>query len=304
MIHHQLKISPPFSIVKKGDVTLFVKEKYKELIQHMVFDTESLYKRYKDQVGIKSGRGNYVSIPLKENSTERFIIKDYKHGGLFGRLFGSVFCNRNRPLNDIYLHEIASQKGVPTAEVIAVTKKRVWGLFYRANFISKEISGAVDIAQFLKESSFEDTQRFKKSVIRALVKLIRCMHDAGIYHADLQVKNILIKENPTREFHAYVIDLDKSIILNHLAIHQRIKNLLRLDRSVEKLHWLSGMGYVSLNQNMGLISKIDRVRFFKYYMIYDNALDKDWKKYVRKYQSHHSFRKLWWRVLDISGKKV
>lgn len=99
------------------------------------------------------------------------------------------------------------------------------------------------------------------------------------------------------------MDLDKSIIVSSImTIHQRIRNLSRLDRSVEKFNWL--LSRASMNKKAGLISGIDRVRFFKYYMTYGNTLGKDWKKYVRKYQSNYSLRKLWWRVLGLSGKKV
>ena len=310
---HESKIPPAFSIVKKGDTTLFVKDRYKEIVLPIVFDTESLHNREKDEATIKFGRGTYLSIPIAENSTERFIIRNYRHGGLLGKLFGKVFYDGNRPLNEIYINEIAFQKGVPTAEVIAITKRKLWGLLYKADFISKEISGAVDIAQFLKESSLRFIQKSKKPIIYALVRLIRNMHDAGIYHADLHLKNILLKGDSNGEFIAYIIDLDKSVVLNELNLDQRIKNLLRLDRSIEKLRWLSGeidisqndgsgerVTHVSLSQKIDLISKIDRIRFFKSYMLYGNALDKDWVKYVRQYQSQHAMHKLWWRVFGLT----
>jgi len=310
---HESKIPPAFSIVKKGDTTLFVKDGYKEIVLPIVFDTESLHNREKDDATIKFGRGIYLSIPIAENSTERFIIRNYRHGGLLGKLFGKVFYDGNRPLNEIYVNEIAFRKGVPTAEVIAITKRKLWGLFYKADLISKEIHGAVDIAQFLKESSLRFIQKSKKSIIYALVRSIRNMHDAGIYHADLHLKNILLKGDSNGEFNAYIIDLDKSVVLNELNIDQRIKNLLRLDRSIEKLRWLSGeidisqndgsgerVTHVSLSQKIGLISKIDRIRFFKSYMLYGNALDKDWKRYVRQCHSQHVMHKLWWRVFGLT----
>jgi len=175
-----------------------------------------------------------LSVPIAENSMERFVIKDYRHGGLLGKLFGGVFFNGNRPLNEICISEVASQRGVPSAEVIAIAKRRLWGLFYKAKFISKEIDDAVDIIEFLKKFSAEFIQTYKKPVIFALVKLIRNMHDAGIYHADLHLKNILLKKGLNGEFTAYIIDLDKSVVLNKLDIQQRIKNLLRLDRSLEQ----------------------------------------------------------------------
>ncbi|MCF6157711.1 MAG: hypothetical protein E3K32_03870 [wastewater metagenome] len=297
---YQQKIPVSFSVVKRGKLTVLVKEGYQECIQHILCDTESLYKRYGDNAGMKSGRGNYISVPLKENHAERLIIKNYRHGGLFGKLFGGVFLNGDRPLIDIGINEVASQKGVPTAEVIAVTKRMFLGVFYRANFISKEISGAVDIMQFLKESPFEKIQKQKKVIIFALIKLIRKMHDIGIYHADLHLKNILIKEGENGEFDAYIIDLDKSVVSESLTLRQRMKNLQRLDRFIEKVFWLSRSSYnSSFSRKVSLISKADRIRFLKYYMTCDTVVHRDWKRFLRQYQSYYSFHKFWWRIFGI-----
>src|SRR3989304_3674386 len=271
----KLKIPASFAIVKRGNTTLFVKEKHKESILRIVLDKEFLHKSG-NNTQVKFGRGSYLSVPMTENSTERFIIRDYRHGGLLGKLFGGVFLNGNRPLKELFTSETASQRGVPSAEVIAIAKRRLWGLFYKAKFISKEIDGAVDMVEFLKKSSPEFIQTYKKPVIFALVKLIRNMHEAGIYHADLHLKNVLLKKDSTGKFTAYIIDLDKSVVLDKLDIQQRIRNLLRLDRSLEKLRWLSGKDYKSnvpvslddkpgesLNQKIATISKTDKTRFFK-----------------------------------------
>ncbi|OHB41746.1 MAG: hypothetical protein A2069_03155 [Planctomycetes bacterium GWB2_41_19] len=344
----KLKIPAFFAIVKRGNTTLFVKEKHKESILRIVLDKEFLHKSG-NNTQVKFGRGSYLSVPVTENSTERFVVRDYRHGGLLGKLFGGVFLNGNRPLNEMFTSEIASQRGVPSAEVIAVAKRRLWGIFYKAKFISKEIDGAVDMIEFLKKSSAEFMQRYKKPVIFALVKLIRNMHDAGIYHADLHLKNILLKKDSTGEFTAYIIDLDKSVVLDKLDIQQRIKNLLRLDRSLEKLRWLAGkthsyqknmkddgsnhasplprwegtkgrvkQGFPNkdyqynvpashsnesgefFGQKIASISRADRLRFFKAYMLFGTAIDRDWKKYIRQYQTHYSLHKFWWRVSGFS----
>jgi len=306
------KIPASFSVVKMGGTTVFVKEGYREGILRIILDKEFLHKSG-NNTQVKFGRGSYLSVPMTENSSERFVIRDYRHGGLLGNLFGGVFLNGNRPLNEIHISEIVSQKNVPSAEVIAIAKRRLWGIFYKAKFISKEIEGAVDIIEFLEKSSPEFIQRYKKPVIFALVKLIRNMHDAGIYHADLHLKNILLKKDSNGEFIAYIIDLDKSVVLNELNIQQRIRNLLRLDRSLEKLRWLSGKDCKSnvpvslgdkpgesLNQKIAIISKTDRMRLFKAYMVFDSAIDKNWKMYIRQYPSHHSLHKFWWRVSGFS----
>ena len=326
----KLKIPASFAIVKRGNTTLFVKEKYKESILRIVLVKEFLHKSG-NHTQVKFGRGSYLSVPIAENSMERFVIRDYRHGGLLGKLFGGIFFNGNRPLNEICISEIASQRGVPSAEVIAIAKRRLWGIFYKAKFISKEIDGAVDMVEFLNKSSPQFIQRHKKPVIFALVKLIRNMHDAGIYHADLHLKNILLKRDSDGEFTAYIIDLDKSVVLNKLDIQQRIKNLLRLDRSLEKLRWLSVETLMSksgrsfdnttikefgnhhlnvtttnadetgefLSKKLALISKTDRIRFFKAYMLFDSAIDKNWKMYIHQYTSYYSLHKFWWRVSGL-----
>ncbi|MEK7852647.1 MAG: lipopolysaccharide kinase InaA family protein [Planctomycetota bacterium] len=326
------KIPPTFLSDTVGGVTVVVKARYKEAI-HQTLSRMELMCGNDDNAGRKFGRGVCLSVPVKEGSAERFVIRDYRHGGLLGKLLGGVFCDGDRPLNEVCINEIALQKGVPSAEVIAITKKKLCGLFYRANFITREISGAADLLQFLQETPLESIQRSKHAIIRALVKLIRNMHDAGIYHADLHLKNILLKQDATEAFTAYIIDLDKSFVVDKLTVEQRMKNLLRLNRSIDKIRWVSGQTItndsptrnenassrisndkkkedtakergIRLEKKMDLISKTDRIRFFKSYMTHGNTIDADWKKCVRQYHAQYFLHKLWWRVLDVFKNKV
>jgi len=320
------KIPSTFLSDTVGGVTVVVRARYREAIRHALSRTDHLCDQG-DAAYRKFGRGVCLSVPVKEDSAERFVIRSYKHGGLFGKLLGGIFCDGNRPLNEVCVNEIALQKGVPAAEVIAVTKKKICGLFYRAHFITKEISGAADVLQFLQETPREVIRRSKHAIIHALVKLIRDMHDAGIYHADLHLKNILLKQNASGDFSAYIIDLDKSFVVDKLTVEQRMKNLLRLNRSIDKIRWFSGQTLVNddpthkgndssrssngkrgasaqergirLERKMDLVSKIDRIRFLKAYITRGSVLDADWGKYARQYHSPYFFHKSWWRVLDL-----
>lgn len=318
------KIPSHFSVIKSGNETIFVKRGYSEIVKNIVFNNRFSVNRQATNIDIKSGRGQYLSIPIAKDSTEKIIIRDYKHGGLFGKLFGNVFFNWNRPFNEIYVNEIAFQKNVPTAEAIAVYKRKLWGVFYKASFISKEVTDAVDIIQFLRESPIEFIQKSKRSIISALARLIRNMHDAGIYHADLHLKNILLKKDTKDGFNAYIIDLDKSVFLDSLGVNQRIKNLLRLDRSFEKMRCLLGKADTrnnnsyefninhnglaekadigSLKKKINLISRTDKIRFLRSYVLHNNALGNDWKIYIRQHYSHYSTHRFWWFVLGLFRK--
>lgn len=315
-----LKIPPSFSVVKEQNTTIFVKEGYKKIVLPIAFHANPPYNRNQGNVRVKSGRGDYLSIPAAENGNERLIIKNCRHGGFLGKVFGSIFYKKRRSLHEIYINEIASQKGVPSAEVIAIITRKLWGVFYRTDLISKEIPGAVDVAQFLKDSSLKKISACKKSIIFILAQLIRDMHDAGIYHADLHLKNILLKEESNGKFHAYIIDFDKSVVSHTLSIEQKMKNLLRLNRSLEKLRWFSGetntpervtkegkmpeKGNISasLSKKIDSISRTDRIRFLKSYLSYNTTIGSDWKFHLRQYYSSYFFHKLWWRLLGFSRK--
>ena len=53
-------------------------------------------------------------------------------------------------------------------------------------------------------------------------------------------------------------------------------------------------------QKIASISRTDRLRFFTAYMLFGTAIDRDWKKYIRQYQTHYSLHKFWWRVSGLS----
>lgn len=286
-----------FSTVKKGNTTLLVKDQYKESLSAVIFNMKTLDDRRTDTDAVKIGRGTYQTIPVAGNNGERLVVRNYRHGGLFGKLSGGVFYNKKRPVHEVAVNEIAFKNNVPSAEVVAIIKRRFCGLFYKADFVTREITDAVDLVQLITESSLIFIQRFKRPIIRALAKLVRNMHDAGIFHADLHLKNILVKHDADGEFHSYIIDLDKSVVAETLNINQRIKNLRRLDRSIEKLRWVSSKTNTSLYQKMSVISQVDKIRFFRLYMLCGNALDKDWKRYILKRHSRHVAHKLWWHIL-------
>ena len=59
--------------------------------------------------------------------------------------------------------------------------------------------------------------------------MIREFHDVGLFHADLQIRNILVADESV-----YLIDFDRARLIEELTPRQRWKNLLRLRRSLEK----------------------------------------------------------------------
>ena len=127
-----------------------------------------------------------------------------------------------------------------------------FSLFIRLIFFPIEIPRAIDLIQYFQEMGAHPTREnlsSKRKTIRSAGLLIRQFHQAGFFHGDLQLKNILIAGDQL-----LLIDFDRSYRKSNLSIQEKMKNLLRLNRSVEK--WI----------RHGLpLTRTDRWRFFLAY---------------------------------------
>jgi hypothetical protein len=86
----------------------------------------------------------------------------------------------------------------------------------------------------------------------------------------------------------FLIDFDRSYQKMALSVGERMKNLLRLNRSVEK--W----------KRIGLpITRTDRWRFFLAYAGEDGLIQKVMKKTIRTYSVRHLFYRLGWAFEKI-----
>jgi tRNA A-37 threonylcarbamoyl transferase component Bud32 len=174
-----------------------------------------------------SGRGEVLIIPCGRDSV---AVRKYRHGGLFRRLTGDLFFFGSRPLQELAATMGARAAGVPTLEILAAIQERVWGNCYRAYLITAFLPSAIDMISFLEQSP---QNHRRKAIIEKAAAAVKTMHKGGIYHADLHLKNFLVDK--AKGSLVYVIDFDKSTVAPRLTPRHRMKNLMRLDRSVEKL---------------------------------------------------------------------
>ncbi len=188
------------------------------------------------QMTSHKGRGTLARIVLDTETKESALIKHYQRGGLFRRLLGDRYWCSSRFLRELSVAEAALLHGVPTAEILALVIERN-GFLYCADLVTREIPGAIDLGTYLAQNSSLASQSDRggriEGLLSAVAGLLRTMHAAGIFHADLNVKNILVQEADD-SLRCYVIDLDRARLRPLLRPSERIKNLKRLYRSLEK----------------------------------------------------------------------
>lgn len=178
------------------------------------------------------GRGKLRSLKLPNGHI--LLVRPYLHGGLFGGITGRVFFTwPPRPFRELAITEKLRQRGIPTVEVYAAYVERVWGPFYRGWIVTRELTGAQDVWTALTSGYFQELGADKG--LRAIAVSLRALHREGVYHSDLNLKNILIRPEAGGVM-GYIIDFDKAKLFSgHLPAELVKRNLDRLLRSVRKL---------------------------------------------------------------------
>ena len=182
------------------------------------------------------GRGQIRQFPFERSGG---LIRTYHRGGLIRHVLKDSFLFTNRPLWELQLLTYLYEEGFAVPETLGVCWERR-GITFRGALATRRIQGT-DLLDYLSENP--GGAQF--SLERAGV-LIREMHGLGVYHADLQVRNILFAPE-----HLYLIDFDNAARRKRVSRIARARNLLRLRRSFEK-HYLPDEHFQALLKGYGL----------------------------------------------------
>ncbi len=298
----KVEIPSYFLTLNKGNVTLYIKKAYENRMSDQ--DIEGLFSLCKEHPtsqnhAVKSelndsyrGRTPCKTLSMESLGNESFVVREYWHGGMIGKILKDFFWDGMRPIRELLVCEAASRGGIKTTEIIAIIKNKIMGPLYKFRLVTKEITESIDLIELLLHSGDNRLLKQKRQIIIKLAKAVNDMHKVGIYHADLHLKNILVQSDAGGEVQVYIIDLDKSKQYEKVSFQRRMKNIMRLDRSVVKMRRKNR----ELFSKSFPVSKCDRIRFLKEYVGLDNNFSKPLKYYVQSYRKTHTLHRLWWSV--------
>lgn len=168
----------------------------------------------------KSGRGEVLRF---EFSAGTALIRPCRRGGIAQRFIKDAYLITNRPLRELKVHMYLYEQGFAAPEPFGVCWERA-GILFRGAIATREVEDAQNLLEYLSGAPIGPEYTIERAG-----RIIREMHDLGVFHADLQVRNILIAPA-----HPFIIDFDKAKRLRHVSHLQRTRNLLRLRRSFDK----------------------------------------------------------------------
>jgi 3-deoxy-D-manno-octulosonic acid kinase len=176
------------------------------------------------------GRGAAPSIPVRRDL--HMILRRYRHGGLLAQLTGAVYLGPQRALSELRVTAGAETLGAPVPHVLCLVLWPVAGPLWSAVIGTQEERDAVDLLETARRCP---APARRLELARQTGRAIRRLHDAGVEHRDLQLRNILAVGAGDAP-RIVVVDLDKALYhpQGGVPVRRRAGNLGRLTRSVVK----------------------------------------------------------------------
>lgn len=279
-----IKIPTGYRLLQNGPSTIVIEKSYEQsLLKQGIFNPESLTSSFGSRQNSHSGRGAVPSVPIDGKPQEKMLIRKYLRGGFLRFFNRDIYFGQQRPFKEILITVEASLKGIPTPDMLAAVSIKVSGPFFRGYLVSKELSACSDLPAYLTTLAGAKKKSFsleKQSVIKRTAEIIRLMHDKGFYHADLNLKNILV--DTADPHNIYLIDWDKSRFAGErLDLPERRSNVLRFCRSMVKL---TGYG-LPLTEN-------DPLFFLESYWHNDGEI----RKALKRLRMSSAVRSFFWKI--------
>ncbi|MGB7756986.1 MAG: 3-deoxy-D-manno-octulosonic acid kinase [Salinisphaera sp.] len=175
---------------------------------------------------LREAEGRGAAYFLRAGAETVWVLRHYRRGGMLAPLnrdrYAWVGASASRPARELRLLAALYNRGLPVPRPVAARAVRRRGVTYTADLITEAIAGTRALADCLGEQALD------LSAWQDLGAVIACMHQAGVWHADLNARNVLI--DGERRFH--LIDFDRARFRGDGA--WREANLKRFRRSLDK----------------------------------------------------------------------
>lgn len=155
----------------------------------------------------------------KIRSAPKVVIKETK-GESLSRIEGTLFVKETRPGRARRIWENAqglAVRGVDTPRLWA------WG----GGWVAGEWIESVDLYGFVRETFATFSRAARGDFLHRLARIVRRMHDRGVFHADLKAANVLIGRG-----RIVVVDLDRVRFSLDVPEKDRMFNLAQLNAAV------------------------------------------------------------------------
>lgn len=184
------------------------------------------------------GRLPVYAAPLPPEGP-RIVVRHVTHGGALAPLLRDLFVAPTRAPLELATSLALARAGVPTPPVAGYAIYRVAPLVRRVDVMTVELPGD-DLGEALRRATSDGERR---ALVAPVAALLGTLTQAGAWHPDLNVKNILLVPDPSGELHPAVLDVDRVRFVPPSDPNLREANYRRLARSVRRWRERHGIGF-------------------------------------------------------------
>jgi 3-deoxy-D-manno-octulosonic acid kinase len=182
---------------------------------------------------VEAGAGNRQSaFRLSLAEGPELFARRGRRGGLIASILSDTYVGiAPRPLTELAVTIEARRREIPVAEPMGAMIEWIGPVLYRGFFLTRAVRG-MTLWEFLKT---DDDPTVRNHVLAQARAAIHTMHNKGLFHADLNLHNLLVTQAHD-SFTVIIIDLDKSRLFDApVPSAMRRANASRLLRSARKL---------------------------------------------------------------------
>ena len=185
------------------------------------------------QGSMASGRGATAIVDGGHGA--RWRLKAMRRGGRLAAIWRDRYPSVRRLVATLSASAEARQRGVPTAQPIALIVEVGPHGLARGAMAFAEIEGSEDLARRVVRKTAT------RADLVATIGAVRAMHDRGVVHPDLNLGNILLRPRAGDAPEVFLVDFDRATFTpGPLPFAPRQAALRRLERSCAKLTGVPG----------------------------------------------------------------
>lgn len=162
--------------------------------------TAQYWQQQKAIAGNSTGRATVWFI---QQGDLGLLLRHYYRGGLVGKINKDRFlrepAEKSRAIYEFDLLLKLREKGLSVPKPVAARMEKTGVFSYKADILVEVIPGAVDVYRLLREKPLS------AELWQKIGAAIKELHDAGVYHSDLNCHNLMLDDNDK----AWIVDFDK-----------------------------------------------------------------------------------------------
>ena len=222
-------------------------------------------------------RGKLSRVKLPQGRT--VALKVYRRGGWLGKWGSAYYLSPQKLFSEISCYLFLEDKGFPLPLVLGGAV--VYRGFFSHLFLFTECwEDGKNPLELWQEGEWRKKRR---EHLVQMASTIRCLHDKGVWHGDLNLRNLLY--SPSKKLWSVVDFSPAECFSSSLPEEKRWDNLLRLYRSMRKLAFLG---------EFPLLSSYELALFFRTYWGEEKPLRVGWEK-IRRFERKLTIRKFFWK---------